>query len=66
MMLLVDTKVEVQYNDGGVRYGENSLWSILEGTPGGSGKTGYGERPEHTGSRKKIIDPHIDGTDLGK
>jgi hypothetical protein len=26
---IVDTKVEVHYNDGGVRHGEDSLWDVL-------------------------------------
>ena len=62
----VDTKVEVHYNDGGVRHGEDSLRAVFERAPRGSGETCDGERVQRTGSRAKIVDPHVNGAELGE
>ena len=48
-MLLVDTKVDVQYKDGGVSNGKDSKGSIHKGASGGSGEDGNRGRFEHTG-----------------
>jgi hypothetical protein len=62
----VDTKVEVQYHDGGARYGEDYVWSVFEGGQRGSGQARHRGRLERTGGGTEIVHPHVNGTKPGK